>query len=47
MVNTGFDENDQTLLRDGWTMVQEGITHITDLSSRMLQYVREWEPEVE
>jgi len=47
MVNTGFDEDDQVLLREGWTMVQEGITHITDLSSRMLQYVRDWEPEFE
>jgi two-component system nitrogen regulation sensor histidine kinase GlnL len=47
MVNTGFDEDDRTLLGEGWAMVQEGISDITDLSSRMLHYVREWEPELE
>jgi PAS domain S-box-containing protein len=47
MVNTGLGENDRDLLEEGWVMVQEGITRVTDLSSRMLNYVKEWEPEVE
>jgi PAS domain S-box-containing protein len=47
MVNTGLSDNDRDLLEEGWVMVQEGITRVTDLSSRMLNYVKEWEPEVE
>jgi len=46
MVNLGLDENDRNLLEEGWVMVQEGITRVTELSSRMLNYVKEWEPEV-
>ena len=47
MVNIGLEGNDRALMREGWSMVQEGIAHITDLSSRMLQYVRDWEPDLE
>lgn len=47
MVNIGLDEDDRVLLGEGWTMVQDGISRINELSSRMLQYVREWEPEIE
>jgi PAS domain S-box-containing protein len=47
MVETGLNDNDRVLLEEGWAMVQEGVANITDLSSRMLHYVRGWEPEVE
>ncbi len=47
MVNTGIDGDDRALMREGWAMVQDGIRHITDLSSRMLQYVRDWAPDLE
>jgi len=47
MVNVGLEEDDRELIGEGWGMVQEGIGHVTDLSSRMLQYVREWEPQLE
>ena len=47
MIETALDEDDKVLLEEGWTMVQEGITHITNLSSLMLNYVRELQPELE
>lgn len=47
MVETGVSENDRKLLEEGWAMVKDGIDHITALSSRMLHYVRDWQPELE
>jgi len=47
MIETALEEDDKELLQDGWTMVQEGITNITNLSSLMLNYVRELQPELE
>jgi PAS domain S-box-containing protein len=47
LIETALDEDDKELLQEGWTMVQEGITHITNLSSLMLNYVRELQPELE
>jgi len=47
MVETGLSERDRTLSEEGWAMVKDGIDHITELSSRMLNYVREWQPELE
>ncbi len=47
MIETALEEDDKALLEEGWTMVQEGITHITNLSSLMLNYVRELQPELE
>jgi PAS domain S-box-containing protein len=47
MIETALEEDDKELLEEGWTMVQEGITHITNLSSLMLNYVRELQPELE
>jgi PAS domain S-box-containing protein len=47
MVNTGLAGDDRGLLEEGWAMVQGGISSTIELSSRMLQYVKEWKPEVE
>ena len=47
LIETALEEDDKALLEEGWTMVQEGITHITNLSSLMLNYVRELQPELE
>lgn len=47
MVETGLEERDRELTEEGWAMVQEGISNITELSSRMLSYVKGWDPEVE
>ncbi len=47
MVNLGLEDDDEDLLREGWIMVQEGIGHVTGLSSEMLEYVRGWGPRLE
>jgi PAS domain S-box-containing protein len=47
MVDTGLEEGDHALLEEGWAMVREGVVNVTELSSRMLHYVRGWEPDVE
>ena len=47
MVNIGIEDDDRELLEEGWAMVQEGITNMIELSSRMLNYAKEFEPEIE
>ena len=44
LVKTGIKKNDQEMLADGWEMVEEGITSITDLSKDMLKYIKNWQP---
>jgi len=41
MVKTGLAKNDRELLNEGWKMVEDGIQHMTELSSSMLQFARE------
>lgn len=41
MVKTGLAKNDRALVDEGWKMVQDGIEHMTELSSSMLQFARE------
>jgi PAS domain S-box-containing protein len=41
MVKTGLAKNDRELLDEGWKMVQDGIQHMTELSSSMLHFARE------
>jgi len=45
MVKTGIKKADQEMLADGWEIVEEGISSITELSKDMLRYVKRWEPE--
>lgn len=47
MVKTGIKKADQEMLADGWEIVEEGISSITELSKDMLRYVKRWEPEFE
>jgi PAS domain S-box-containing protein len=47
LVETGLRDHERPLLVEGWSMVKEGLTRITLFSSRMLDYVREWDPVVE
>jgi len=47
LIDTGIEDKDRKLIKEGWAMVQDGIDHITELSSRMLHYVREWQPVLE
>jgi PAS domain S-box-containing protein len=44
MVKTGLSTDNRTMLVEGWEMVQEGITRLTDMSTDMLKYVKEWVP---
>jgi len=45
MVKTAIAKDDREMLEDGWRIVQEGITSVTDMSMDMLKYVRETKPE--
>jgi signal transduction histidine kinase len=47
MVGVGIDTNNRETLKEGWKMVQEGISRMTDLSSNMLRYVKDRKPEFE
>jgi signal transduction histidine kinase len=44
MVRTGLKMDDQKMLEEGWAIVEEGITRMTDMSMDMLKYVKEWKP---
>jgi PAS domain S-box-containing protein len=46
MIETALEEDDRELLEEGWSMVQEGVNNITNLSTLMLNYVRELQPEL-
>ena len=41
IVKTGLAKDDKALLSEGWEMVQDGIEHMTRLSTSMLQFARE------
>ncbi len=41
MVKTGLAKDDKELLNEGWEMVQEGITHMTEFSKSMLSFAKE------
>ncbi|KKK82646.1 hypothetical protein LCGC14_2801320, partial [marine sediment metagenome] len=45
MVKIGLAKNDLEMLRDGWAIVQEGIGSLTEMSSHLLNYVKDWRPE--
>jgi len=47
MVRTGLAKDNRVMLEEGWEMVQEGINRLTDMSSDMLRYVKEWKPRSE
>ncbi|TKJ38507.1 hypothetical protein CEE37_12120 [candidate division LCP-89 bacterium B3_LCP] len=47
MVRLGLSKDDQQMLKEGWDIVQEGITCLTDMSMHMLKYVKEWKPKFE
>ncbi len=44
MVRTGLAKNNRKMLEEGWEIVQEGISSLTDMSVDMLRYVKEWNP---
>jgi PAS domain S-box-containing protein len=47
MVRTGLATDNRKMLEEGWEMVQEGITRMTEMSTDMLQYVKERTPRTE
>jgi PAS domain S-box-containing protein len=44
MVRTGLSKDDREMLVDGWGMVEEGISRMTDMSMNMLKYVKDFKP---
>ncbi|UCC79439.1 MAG: PAS domain S-box protein [Candidatus Zixiibacteriota bacterium] len=44
MVRTGLAKDDRKMLEEGWEIVQQGIERMTDMSTDMLKYVKEWKP---
>jgi two-component system sensor histidine kinase AtoS len=44
MVRTGLGTENRTMLEEGWEMVQEGINRMTEMSTDMLKYVKEYVP---
>ena len=41
MVKLGLSKGDNEILNDGWKMVEEAISHMTDMSKGMLDFARE------
>ncbi len=46
MVKIGFAKEDRELLEEGWEIVRDGITDLTEMSIGMLKYIREWKPKL-
>ncbi|MBC8870248.1 MAG: PAS domain S-box protein [Planctomycetes bacterium] len=46
LVRKGLAKDDRRRITEGWTMVEEGIERIGDLSRSMLDYAREWKLEL-
>jgi len=44
MVRTGLANDNRIMLSEGWDMVEEGISKLTDMSLNMLKYVKQWKP---
>jgi len=44
MVRTGLAKDNRTMLEEGWEIVQEGISRMTDMSLDMLKYAKDWKP---
>jgi PAS domain S-box-containing protein len=47
MVKTALAKDNREMLEEGWGMVQEGISRMTDMSMNMLKYVKDWKPNLE
>jgi signal transduction histidine kinase len=47
LVRLGTDKDDRKHLEEGRAMIEEGIERITDLSTHMLHYAREWKPQLQ
>jgi two-component system sensor histidine kinase AtoS len=47
MVRTGLKKDNRKMLEQGWDIVQEGISGMTEMSMDMLKYVKEWKPRLD
>jgi PAS domain S-box-containing protein len=47
MVRLGLKKDDSDMFKEGWGIVEEGISRMTDMSMHMLKYVKEWKPKFE
>ncbi|MDP8205810.1 MAG: ATP-binding protein [Candidatus Electryonea clarkiae] len=47
MVRIGLKKDDRSMFEEGWEIVSEGISSMTNMSTDMLKYVREWKPNFE
>lgn len=47
LVEIGLKKDQRERLDDGWGMVKEGISRISSLSMNLLNYVKEWKPELD
>jgi signal transduction histidine kinase len=47
LVRVGMTKDDGPRVREGWSMVEEGIDRISDLSRNLLQYAKEWKLDLE
>ncbi|MBU0755347.1 MAG: PAS domain S-box protein [Planctomycetes bacterium] len=46
MVKIGLAKDKREMLEEGWEMVEDGISRMTDMSMNMLKFVKEWKPEL-
>jgi PAS domain S-box-containing protein len=47
LVRLGLTKDQRQQIEEGRAMIEEGIERITDLANHMLQYAREWKPELQ
>lgn len=47
LVRNGMAKDNRPRIEEGWAMVEEGIQRIGDLSNHMLNYAKEWKPELQ
>ena len=47
LIRNGMAKDNQPRIQEGWTMVEEGIERISDLSHHMLNYAKEWKLELQ
>ncbi len=46
LVRIGTTRDNEQQVEDGWAMVSEGVERISNLSRNMLNYAKEWKPEL-
>ncbi|MFV1967304.1 MAG: PAS domain-containing sensor histidine kinase [Pirellulaceae bacterium] len=47
LVRNGMAKDNRQWLEEGWAMVEEGIERISSLSNSMLDYARDWKPDLQ